>query len=212
MQDEKQSPSDDHHDNGTPPPEELGAVATPEKAEAEEKIEKSEGRKGRHHREIERLKEQKAKLQEELDLQRDRYLRQAAEFDNYRKRSERDFGSRLQMSLAEFYLQLLPIVDDLERFLSSLRGAGSAEEGTPAIADPLINGVELILQNFQKVLESRGVTVIQSVGTPFDPARHEALVEIDGDGAEPHTVLDEHVKGYMLFDRILRPAKVIISK
>lgn len=190
-----------------------GEGQSPEKLAAGEKTDKGEGRKKGLHREIERLKEQQAQWQTELEAQRDRYLRLAAELDNYRKRNERDFHTRVQMSLAEFYLELLPIVDDLERSLVTLRGGASDKKSNHG---SLADGVELILQNFRKVLENRGVKAMESaVGMRFDPTMHEALTQIESPpaaGQKPSTVLEEHVKGYMLFDRILRPAKVIISK
>ena len=185
------------------------SVAAPEKPPVDEKAEKSDGRSRRAlHKEIDRLKEQLPKVQAELEAQRDRYLRLAAELDNYRKRSERDFSARLQMSLADFYVQLLPIVDDLERSLFTLRSGGAEDMS----ADAVMNGLDLILQNFRKLLEARGIKPMETVGTPFDPTRHDALTQMDGNGQESHIVLEEHVKGYMLFDRILRPAKVVISK
>lgn len=208
MADEKALSSDDNHQRALAAD---GVERPPENPEVDEKMEKGEGRKRGLHKEVERLKEQQAQLQSELEAQRDRYLRLAAELDNYRRRSERDFHTRVQMSLAEFYLELLPIVDDLERSVATLRARGfddrNSERGS------VLDGVELILQNFRKVLENRGVKAMDSaVGRPFDPTMHEALTQIDGDGREPSTVLEEHVKGYMLFDRILRPAQVVISK
>lgn len=202
------SQGNNHH-----PPGDDGAEKTvaPEKPPVEEKIEKHEGKSKRAlYKEIDRLKEHQTRLQEDSDAQRDRYLRLAAEFDNFRKRNDRDFNARVQMSLADFYVQLLPIVDDLERSVTSLR-AGEPEKKS-AGAEAILNGLELILQNFRKLLELRGIKIMETVGTPFDPAKHDALTQVDGDGQESHVVLEEHVKGYLLNDRVLRPAKVIISK
>jgi len=183
----------------------------PEQPPAEEKIEKHEGKSKRAlHKEIDRLKEQQARLQSELDGQRDRYLRLAAEFDNFRKRNDRDFNTRVQMSLADFYVQVLPIVDDLERSVASLR-AGDQEKKSLG-AESVLNGLDLILQNFRKLLDARGVKIMETVGMPFDPVKHDALTQIDGNGQESQIVMEEHVKGYMLNDRVLRPAKVVISK
>jgi molecular chaperone GrpE len=201
--------SDNHH--------EAQAVAEAESPEAietpmvEEKPEKGESRSRRAlHKENQRLKEQEAKLQAELETQRDQFLRRIAEMENFRKRSERDFNLRLQMSLADFYLELLPILDDLERSQATVRT--DAGEDKNQELESLANGLSLILQNLRRLLESRGVKMMQTVGMPFDPTRHEALGEVDGNGQAPQTVLEEHVKGYMLHDRVLRPAKVMISK
>lgn len=208
MVDDNKVSEDNNHN--APAAEGLEQLDAPEKPHVDEKAEKGDGRKKGLQKEIERLKEQQAQLQTELDAQRDRYLRLAAELDNYRKRNERDFNARVQMLLSEFYVELLPIVDDLERSVETLRSSGAHDKNTDP--DSLIDGLELILQNFRKLLESRGVKALDAVGTPFDPTKHEALTQIDGNGEKPHTVLEEHVKGYMLFDRILRPAKVVISK
>jgi len=202
------SQDDNHH-----PQDGNGAekIVAPEKPVVEEKTEKHEGKSKRAlHREIDRLKEQQARLQSELEAQRDRYLRLAAEFDNFRKRNDRDFNARVQMSLADFYVQVLPIVDDLERSVASLR-AGDPEKKS-LDAESVLNGLDLILQNFRRLLESRGVKAMDTVGTPFDPVKHDALTQIDGNGQESQIVVEEHVKGYMLNDRVLRPAKVVISK
>ncbi len=183
----------------------------PESPGVEEKTEKGESRSRRAlHKENQRLKEQQAKLQADLEAQRDQYLRRIAEMENFRKRSERDFTLRLQMSLADFYLELLPILDDLERSQATV--LADAGEDKNQEVESLANGLALILQNLRKRLESRGVKAMQTVGMPFDPTRHEALGEADGNGQAPQTVIEEHVKGYMLHDRVLRPAKVMISK
>jgi len=201
-------PEDNHHARGDAGSEK---AVTPEKPAVDEKSDRHEGKSKRAlHKELERLKEQHARLQNDFETQRDRHLRLAAEFENYRKRSERDFQSRVQMSLADFYVELLPIVDDLERSLSSLRN--SDPEKKSADAESIQNGLDLILQNFRKVLEARGIKPMETIGTPFDPNKHDALTQIDADGQQSHIVLEEHVKGYMLHDRVLRPAKVIISK
>jgi len=202
------SQDNNHHPSGDDGAEK--AVA-PEKPLAEEKTEKHEGKSKRAlHKEIERLKEQQARLQGEMEAQRNRYLRLAAEFDNFRKRNDRDFNARVQMSLADFYVQVLPIVDDLERSVTSLH-AGDPEKKS-LDAESVLSGLDLILQNFRRLLESRGVKAMETVGTPFDPVKHDALTQIDGDGQESQIVVEEHMKGYMLDERVLRPAKVVISK
>ena len=202
------SQGNNHHPQGDDGAEKTVA---PEKPHVEEKIEKHEGKSKRAlYKEIDRLKEQQARLQEDLDAQRDRYLRLAAEFDNFRKRTDRDFNTRVQMSLADFYVQVLPIVDDLERSVASLR-AGDPEKKS-LDAESVLNGLDLILQNFRKLLDARGVKIMETVGLPFDPVKHDALTQIDGNGQESQIVVEEHVKGYMLNDPVLRPAKVVISK
>ncbi len=148
-----------------------------------------------------RLLEEKEKELEEL---RDLYVRKLAEFDNYRKRTQREFVELVKNANADLILQLLPVVDDLERSLKA------AEEGTTLEA--FVEGVRMIYQKFVDVLSKQGLQRIESVGQPFDPHKHEALMQVEKEGVEPGTVVDEHQPGYVLNERVLRHAKVIVSK
>jgi molecular chaperone GrpE len=142
-------------------------------------------------------------LKKEIAEMKDRYLRTLAEFDNFRKRSEREFQYLIQTANADLIKMLLPVVDDLERSLQAAKESQNFEA--------LYKGIELVYQNFLKVLESFGVQPIEAVGKPFDPELHEALLQMESDH-EPDTVVQEHQKGYRLHDRVLRPSKVIVSR
>ena len=153
------------------------------------------------------IKKMKADLEKALsdgEALRDKYLRLAAEFDNYRKRIDRDFNNRVQTAFAELVAGLLPVLDDLERSLHT-----KAEQQN---YESLQNGVQLIQQKFAKVLAERGLEPMQAVGAEFEPNVHDALTEMAVEGKPAGLVLEEHAKGYMYRDRVLRPAKVIVSK
>jgi molecular chaperone GrpE len=156
-------------------------------------------------KELERLRASYSKLSTEYAEIKDRYLRLAAEMENFRKRVERDFSNRVENSVAALFTELLPIVDDLERFFN----AGEENKDYEALA----GGVRLIYQNMLKVLQSRGVSAMDTIGCEFDPTRHEAIFQmpVDGSGGAANIVLHENIKGYLLFDKVLRPAKVVVS-
>src|SRR5262249_11439020 len=133
----------------------------------------------------------------------DRLLRKTAEFDNYRKRTERE---RLQLSeaaAADLLTELLPLVDDLERALK-------AEAGSDA--DGIRKGVELIHKQLLEVLRKPGVKPIEALGADFDPHYHMAVVHEPAEGHREGEVTEEFGRGYMLGERLLRPAMVKVAK
>jgi molecular chaperone GrpE len=141
-------------------------------------------------------------LQREKDALQDRLLRTAAEFDNYRKRVERDRREQAEAVTAGALTDLLPIVDDLER---ALKAAGNTD-------DPLRKGVELIHKQMTDLLRKRGVKTIEAVGADFDPRYHQAVVhEVSPDHREGE-VIEEFARGYVLGDRLLRPSMVKVAK
>ncbi len=144
-----------------------------------------------------------ARLREERDALSDRLLRLAAEFDNYRKRIEREREQILEWARADVISQILPIVDNFERALESARWVGDFTA--------LVQGLDLIRKQFDAVLSRFGVRRIETIGQPFDPARHEAISTEERDDHEENTVIDEYQPGYMMGDRLLRPARVKVA-
>lgn len=144
------------------------------------------------------------KLKEELAAEKDRFLRQAAEFENYKRRLERERANALKYAEENVLQELLPVVDNLERAL---------EQGkkNPDLKD-FYDGVELTYKGLLTTLEKFEVTPIESVGNTFDPNHHEALTMEETSDAEHNTVYREFQKGYMYKDRLLRPAKVVVAK
>ena len=146
------------------------------------------------------LEEARNKLQESEE----KTLRLAAEFENTKKRLEREREISLKFAEENILKELLPGIDNIERAMENGRETGNIES--------LLEGVELTRDGLVATLEKFGVKPIESVGQPFDPNIHEALAMEETDAMEPNMVLREFQKGYFYKDRLLRPAKVIVSK
>jgi molecular chaperone GrpE len=144
-----------------------------------------------------------ADARRERDEYYDRLLRKSAEFDNYRKRMERERREMAQYAAGDVLEALLPVVDDFERALQ-------AEAGADAAAYRM--GIELIYKQLQDLLARRGVTPIDTVGKPFDPRFHQAITYESSPGRAEGEVVEEVRRGYMLGDRLLRPAMVKVAK
>ena len=142
-------------------------------------------------------------LRKEKDALQDRLLRMAAEFDNYRKRVDRDRRDQADAATAEAVADLLPIIDDLERALKA--PAGGDLEG-------FRKGIELIRQQMTELLRKRGVKSIDAVGTDFDPRFHQAVAHESSADHREGEVMEEFARGYVLGDRLLRPAMVKVAK
>jgi molecular chaperone GrpE len=144
----------------------------------------------------------------ELQRQRDEYydllLRKSAEFDNYRKRIDRDRQNLADAAAASMLEELLPLMDDLERALKVEAGA----EGSEAYR----RGVELIHGQLGDILRKRGVRPIEAIGADFDPHYHQAVVHEPAEGRREGEVIEEFRRGYMLGDRLLRPSMVKVAK
>ena len=142
-------------------------------------------------------------LRREKDALQDRLLRTAAEFDNYRKRVERDRRDQADAMTAEALADLIPILDDLERALQA---------PATGAADSLRKGVELIHRQMLELLRKRGVKPIHAVGADFDPRVHESVMSEPSPDHREGEVIEELCRGYMLGDRLLRPAMVKVAK
>jgi molecular chaperone GrpE len=142
-------------------------------------------------------------LRREKDALQDRLLRTAAEFDNYRKRVERDRREQAEALTADALSDLLPIIDDLERALKAPSGGD---------VDAFRKGVELIHRQMTELLRKRGVKTIDAVGTDFDPRYHQAVVQESSPDHREGEVMEEFARGYMLGDRLLRAAMVKVAK
>jgi molecular chaperone GrpE len=145
---------------------------------------------------------------DELQRQRDQFydllLRKTAEFDNYRKRIDRERQGASEAAAADLIVELLPLVDDMERALKAEGGSEGAEAYR--------KGVELIHRRLLDALRKRGVRPIETVGTDFDPHYHQAVAHEPAEGHREGEVVEEFSRGYMLGDRLLRPAMVKVAK
>jgi molecular chaperone GrpE len=139
-------------------------------------------------------------LRQERDELKDALLRRRAEFENYRRRVERDRGSAATEAEAGILRQILGTVDNLERALAAGGGGPGLREG-----------VELTLRELLALLDSLGVTALTPVGERFDPALHQAILHEPATGFEPGTVAEVYRKGYTYKDRLLRPALVKVA-
>lgn len=145
-----------------------------------------------------------AALQKKLAVQKDAYLRLAADFDNFQKRTRRDSEREAAAEKESFIRDLLPVLDDLERALAS-------ENKRPLPHGPLYEGVEMTWLELVAILHRHGIKSVEDGGRPFDPYQHEA-VSVQRDPSQPHhTVLEVLLRGYRRGDTVFRPAKVIVN-
>ncbi len=150
--------------------------------------------------------EENERLRNDLAFAQDRLLRLQAEFENYRKRQQRDREECNRRAKESVLGELPGVVDNLER---ALRHAGAAD----AAAETLAQGVELVCKQLQEVLSRFGVEPIPALGALFDPRLHEAMARVETSGDPPDgTVIEEYRRGYLLDGKVLRPALVAVAK
>jgi molecular chaperone GrpE len=161
-------------------------------------------KKKKENKEIEELKKKLEEKEKEAKENYDRFLRTAADLENYKKRAMREKEEWTKFANEDLIRGILPFIDNLER----------AVDHSQKIADTgvLIEGVRLTIQQLLQTLNKFGLSSFQSVGKPFDPARHEAMLVVETEQHEPNRVVEEFQKGYLLNDRLLRPATVSVSK
>ena len=156
---------------------------------------------------IEKLKNELEQVRKEAADEQDRLLRLSAEFENYKKRMNRQSDEFKKYANESLLKELLTVVDNLERAISSTNGDRSVErEGC------VVEGVEMTLNEILKILEKFNVRPVEAKGKPFDPTYHEAMMQEETDEYPENTVINEFQRGYMIHDRLLRPAMVVVSK
>lgn len=141
-------------------------------------------------------------LLEQVRSEHEMYLRALADFDNYRRRVERDSESAVQSGKREIVLSLLDVLDSFDLALDHMSDA----------PDSVFAGVQAIYRKLQRVLETQGVTPFDSRGQPFDPALHEAIASVDTDAYKPGIVVDQVQRGYRWGSELLRPARVRVAR
>lgn len=149
------------------------------------------------------IQDELAVKSEECKALNDKYVRLAAEFDNYKRLSQRDQRDQIRFGNEQLLKELLPVVDNMERAIKAAQASG----GDSA----LVQGVELTLKQLSGALAKFGVQTIETAGQEFDPSAHQAVSYGPSDDVAANTVLDEFQKGYRLHDRILRAAMVSVS-
>jgi molecular chaperone GrpE len=149
--------------------------------------------------ELEKLKKQAGERDQFLDLA----TRTRADFENYQKRSQREREQDRKYAFGPLALDLLPILDNLDRAVGAAKQAGDA--------GPLVQGVGMVLTQFLELLKRHGITRIDCEGKPFDPNVHQAIMQKPTPDVEPNTIVQVIEQGFLNQDRVLRPAKVIVS-
>ncbi|MGA2667571.1 MAG: nucleotide exchange factor GrpE [Ignavibacteria bacterium] len=147
--------------------------------------------------------EQPLNYEAKINELKDKFLRKAAEFENYKRRMDSELSSFYKYANENLIIELLPVLDDFDRVLNSWDKEHDAEN--------FKKGVDLIYDKFKKVLSKQGLKEMDSKGKKFDVNLHDALLQTPSDDAEPDTVIDEIEKGYLLKDKVIRHAKVIVS-
>jgi molecular chaperone GrpE len=183
-----------------------------EKAEQENALETSDEElqlhfkedKKEEEKETEELKKKLEEKEKEAKEHYDRLLRMAADFENYKKRAVREKEEWTKFANEDLIKGILPFIDNLER-------AVNHSEKTEDFQS-LVEGIKLTVQQLLQTLNKFGVSPIESLGKPFNPAVHQAMLLVESDQHEPNQVVEEFQKGYLLNDRLLRPATVSVSK
>jgi len=173
----------------------------------EEKKPKEEAKEEKETRtneeEIEKLKEELKKAEEERAVLYEKLLRLSAEFDNFRKRTQRELERFKELANETIIKELLLILDNFERALKA------AEEGSSL--ETFVEGVKLIYRQFKETLKKFGVEEIEAEGMEFDPNVHEAVMQVE-DEEKDNVVVQEVQKGYKLKGKLIRPSKVVVAK
>lgn len=160
--------------------------------------------KKRKEEEVEELKKKLEEKEKEAKENYERLLRTAADLENYKKRAAREKEDWTKFANEDLLKAVLPFIDNLERAVNHAQKV--MDTGV------LIEGVRLTLQQLLQSLNKFGLSPFESVGKPFDPAMHEAMLVVETDQHEPNQVVEEFQRGYLLNDRLLRPATVSVSK
>jgi molecular chaperone GrpE len=149
------------------------------------------------------LVDEKERLSAEFKEINDKYLRLYAEFENYKKRVNKDKEELVRYGNESLIYELLPVIDNLEMAL---------KHASDNVSEGLVQGVEITLKELQKTLEKSGLVAIEANDKPFDPLVHHAMTQIERDDIDEKVVIEEFRKGYMLRDKVLRPSLVAVSK
>ncbi len=149
------------------------------------------------------LNEQLEAKQQELEEALQRYLRLAADFDNFRRRTRQEMDDVRKTAAERLIGELLPVLDNFERALASARSI---------LPDNVVTGIDMIHRQLWHVLVQHGVQALEAAGKPFDPVFHEAFEQVETDDVPEGVVMEEVQRGYLLHDKVLRPALVRVSK
>ncbi|HMJ47551.1 MAG TPA: nucleotide exchange factor GrpE [Ferruginibacter sp.] len=148
--------------------------------------------------------EEVEKLSADLGEQKEKYIRLAAEFENYKRRTARERMELIQTAGKDVISTLLDVLDDCDRAEKQLQSSNDIEQ--------VKEGVQLVFSKLRNMLQQKGLAAMESINTPFDVEKHEAITEIEAGEKMKGMVVDEVVKGYYLNDKLIRFAKVVVGK
>ncbi|GAB1156483.1 MULTISPECIES: nucleotide exchange factor GrpE [Paenibacillus] len=144
-----------------------------------------------------------ARLKTEVEETQQRFVRAQADFDNFRRRTQKEKEELAKYASMKLVTELVPVIDNFERAMATV------PEGTES--ESFSKGIQMIFRQLETVLNNEGLTAMDTVGQPFNPEFHQAIMQVESDEYEEGTVVEEVQKGYMLKDKVLRPAMVKVS-
>lgn len=153
--------------------------------------------------EVEVIDSEALKFKELAEENEKRYLRTQADFDNFRRRTQKEKEDLAKYATTKLITELVPVIDNFERAMASADANADVES--------LIKGINMIFRQLDGVLQAEGLTVMKTVGEPFNPEFHQAVMQVESDEYEEGIVVEELQKGYMIKDKVLRPAMVKVS-
>ena len=180
------------------------SFASDETAESDLDATKEELKEQRQAYQEEELMEQLAKKSEEVEEINSKYLRISADFQNYKRRVEKEKSELYSFANEKLILELLPTVDNMERAVRSISEDGNKDEA-------VTKGIEMILQQFLDTMGNNGLEEIIALGEDFDPNRHHAVMQESSESEETNKVLEVYQKGYTLNGKVIRPSMVKVS-
>ncbi|ACL05304.1 nucleotide exchange factor GrpE [Desulfatibacillum aliphaticivorans] len=183
------------------------AHETQEAGNMEEQAREAEIQQEMAEEAVEQAQDAEEAQEEEAADYKDLYLRTLAEFENYRRRADRETNEFKKYANETLIKDIIPVIDNLERAMEC-----TVNTDDPGCAQNLLAGVQMTEREILKVLEKYGVTRISAIGETFDPAYHQALMAEESDEHPDETVIREMQKGYLLKDRLIRPALVAVAK
>jgi molecular chaperone GrpE len=153
---------------------------------------------------VTKLKNEIKEKEKEIKEWKDKYLRALAELDNYRKRMDKEFDEHKKYSKVDYFLKIIPVLDSFDRAISGAE--------VNADLETFQKGVEIIYRQLREALKSCGLVEFSALGQTFDPSRHEAVATVETNDTPVNTVIEEISKGYIVHDKVIKPAKVFVSK
>lgn len=165
---------------------------------------KKKDTKSKEQKKIDELQNKNKELEIQINQLKDQNLRKIAEFENFKRRTEKEFLAHLEFANEGLIVDLLTVLDDFERFLDH----ADDNEATKGFKE----GVELVYKKLYSALEKKGLKVMEVIGEEFDSEKHEALMQVDSDKVESGYIVDQHLKGYLINDKVIRHAQVLVAK